>query len=114
MLLKGLHPHIACLVWEATEELLLYRMQLRRPQACCRHAQQRQLAAFECQCWAHAALCCQVSEHGLSGEEAKARLAHYGPNKLPESRQSPILKFLGYMWNPLSWYSGPFVPFATP
>ena len=46
---------------------------------------------------------CQVSEQGLSSEEAKARLAHYGPNKLPESRQSPILKFLGYMWNPLSW-----------
>lgn len=46
---------------------------------------------------------CQVGEHGLTSEEAAARLAHYGPNKLPESHQSPILKFLGYMWNPLSW-----------
>ena len=45
----------------------------------------------------------QVSEHGLSSEEAAARLAHYGPNKLPESSTNPVLKFLGYMWNPLSW-----------
>ncbi len=31
------------------------------------------------------------------------RLAEYGPNKLPESTRNPILVFLGYMWNPLSW-----------
>eukprot|EP00197_Chlamydomonas_leiostraca_P009511 CAMPEP_0202861326 /NCGR_PEP_ID=MMETSP1391-20130828/2763_1 /ASSEMBLY_ACC=CAM_ASM_000867 /TAXON_ID=1034604 /ORGANISM="Chlamydomonas leiostraca, Strain SAG 11-49" /LENGTH=350 /DNA_ID=CAMNT_0049540695 /DNA_START=57 /DNA_END=1106 /DNA_ORIENTATION=- len=45
----------------------------------------------------------QASTHGLSTEEAQKRLAEYGPNKLPESSRSPILVFLGYMWNPLAW-----------
>ena len=31
------------------------------------------------------------------------RLKEYGPNKLPEHSRSPILQFLGYLWNPLSW-----------
>ncbi len=41
--------------------------------------------------------------HGLTEDEATKRLAEYGPNKLPESTRNPILVFLGYMWNPLSW-----------
>ncbi len=31
------------------------------------------------------------------------RLAEYGPNKLPEGKRNPVLVYLGYMWNPLSW-----------
>ncbi|KAG2433300.1 hypothetical protein HXX76_008366 [Chlamydomonas incerta] len=41
--------------------------------------------------------------HGLSSAEADKRLAEYGPNRLPESKRIPLLVFLGYMWNPLSW-----------
>lgn len=40
---------------------------------------------------------------GLTSAQAKDRLAEYGPNKLPESTRNPILVYLGYMWNPLSW-----------
>nr|CAB3480500.1 unnamed protein product [Digitaria exilis] len=40
---------------------------------------------------------------GLSSEEAEARIAVFGPNKLEEKKESKILKFLGFMWNPLSW-----------
>ena len=39
----------------------------------------------------------------MTSEEAKKRLAEYGPNKLPESSRNPVLVYLGYMWNPLSW-----------
>lgn len=43
-------------------------------------------------------------EHtGLTSEEAQKRLEEYGPNKLPESSRNPLLVYLGYMWNPLSW-----------
>ena len=45
----------------------------------------------------------QCNEKGLTTEEFKHRLEQYGPNKLPESKRIPILVFLGYMWNPLSW-----------
>ena len=45
----------------------------------------------------------QTTKHGLTTAEAEQRLKEYGPNKLPESSRSPILVFLGYMWNPLSW-----------
>lgn len=45
----------------------------------------------------------QTTEHGLSTAEAEKRLKEYGPNKLPEVSKNPILVFLGYMWNPLSW-----------
>lgn len=45
----------------------------------------------------------QVTRHGLTSDEAKKRLAEYGPNKLPETSRNPVLVFLGYMWNPLSW-----------
>ncbi|GLI62247.1 hypothetical protein VaNZ11_004843 [Volvox africanus] len=44
-----------------------------------------------------------TSSHGLSSAEVDKRLKEYGQNKLPESTRNPILVFLGYMWNPLSW-----------
>eukprot|EP00884_Botryococcus_braunii_P014010 jgi/Botrbrau1/2260/Bobra.101_2s0084.1 len=45
----------------------------------------------------------KCSAQGLSALEASARLAKYGPNKLPESKRNAFLQYLGYMWNPLSW-----------
>lgn len=45
----------------------------------------------------------QCDEKGLSSDEAAKRLLEYGPNKLPEERRNPILVYLSYMWNPLSW-----------
>ena len=36
-------------------------------------------------------------------EEAAARLIEYGPNMLPEESRNPVLVYLSYMWNPLSW-----------
>ncbi|KAI8017394.1 Plasma membrane ATPase 4 [Camellia lanceoleosa] len=36
-------------------------------------------------------------------EEGNNRLQIFGPNKLEEKKESKILKFLGFMWNPLSW-----------
>uniref|UniRef100_A0A7N0SVT6 Plasma membrane ATPase n=1 Tax=Kalanchoe fedtschenkoi TaxID=63787 RepID=A0A7N0SVT6_KALFE len=40
---------------------------------------------------------------GLTSEEGANRLQIFGPNKLEEKKESKILKFLGFMWNPLSW-----------
>ncbi|CAO2201129.1 unnamed protein product [Urochloa humidicola] len=45
----------------------------------------------------------RCTKQGLSTEEAEARIAVFGPNKLEEKKESKILKFLGFMWNPLSW-----------
>ncbi|KAL6843241.1 hypothetical protein ACP4OV_026954 [Aristida adscensionis] len=45
----------------------------------------------------------KCSREGLSSEEAQARIAVFGPNKLEEKKESKLLKFLGFMWNPLSW-----------
>ncbi|KAJ0029871.1 hypothetical protein Pint_12615 [Pistacia integerrima] len=45
----------------------------------------------------------KCSREGLSEEEGKHRLNVFGPNKLEEKKESKILKFLGFMWNPLSW-----------
>ena len=45
----------------------------------------------------------KADEKGLTSAEAEKRLAEYGPNKLPESSRNPILVYLSYMWNPLSW-----------
>lgn len=51
----------------------------------------------------------QVFEHlkctkeGLTSEEGQKRLGIFGPNKLEEKKESKLLKFLGFMWNPLSW-----------
>ncbi len=40
---------------------------------------------------------------GLSDKDAKARLAHYGPNAIQERRVNPVLKFLSYFWGPIPW-----------
>eukprot|EP00850_Spirogloea_muscicola_P012656 SM000082S22898 [mRNA] locus=s82:426678:433492:- [translate_table: standard] len=45
----------------------------------------------------------RCSRSGLTTHEAEERLAIFGPNKLEEKKENKILKFLGFMWNPLSW-----------
>nr|GMD35597.1 ATPase 9, plasma membrane-type [Ipomoea batatas] len=45
----------------------------------------------------------RCTKEGLSTEEAEHRLQVFGPNKLEEKKESKLLKFLGFMWNPLSW-----------
>ncbi|AES92278.1 plasma membrane H+-ATPase [Medicago truncatula] len=45
----------------------------------------------------------KCTKEGLSSEEGANRLQIFGPNKLEEKKDSKILKFLGFMWNPLSW-----------
>jgi H+-transporting ATPase len=44
-----------------------------------------------------------TSPKGLSGEEARERLARFGPNALAEEKVNPLLKFLGYFWGPIPW-----------
>ncbi|KAH9676319.1 ATPase 11 plasma membrane-type-related [Citrus sinensis] len=45
----------------------------------------------------------RCNKEGLSTEAAEERLTIFGYNKLEEKQESKILKFLGFMWNPLSW-----------
>ncbi|XP_061346182.1 plasma membrane ATPase 4-like [Gastrolobium bilobum] len=45
----------------------------------------------------------KCSRSGLTSDEGANRLQVFGPNKLEEKRESKVLKFLGFMWNPLSW-----------
>ncbi|TYK01395.1 plasma membrane ATPase 4 [Cucumis melo var. makuwa] len=45
----------------------------------------------------------KCTREGLSSQEGENRLQIFGPNKLEEKKESKILKFLGFMWNPLSW-----------
>ncbi|KAL9439816.1 hypothetical protein AB3S75_018645 [Citrus x aurantiifolia] len=45
----------------------------------------------------------KCSREGLTSDEGAHRLHVFGPNKLEEKKESKILKFLGFMWNPLSW-----------
>ncbi|KAL1077322.1 hypothetical protein V6Z11_D10G088900 [Gossypium hirsutum] len=45
----------------------------------------------------------KCTRDGLSSEEGQKRLHIFGPNKLEEKQDSKVLKFLGFMWNPLSW-----------
>ncbi|GLT28595.1 hypothetical protein SLA2020_035150 [Shorea laevis] len=45
----------------------------------------------------------KCSPEGLTSQEGENRLQIFGPNKLEEKKESKILKFLGFMWNPLSW-----------
>jgi H+-transporting ATPase len=40
---------------------------------------------------------------GLSTEEARDRLARFGPNALVEHKQSVLVKLLGYFWGPIPW-----------
>ena len=43
---------------------------------------------------------------GLSTAEVEKRQEIFGLNMLPEKHINPILQFLSFMWNPLSWYAG--------
>ncbi|KAK6944553.1 hypothetical protein RJ641_025655 [Dillenia turbinata] len=45
----------------------------------------------------------KCTKEGLTTQEGEQRLQIFGPNKLEEKKESKILKFLGFMWNPLSW-----------
>ncbi|KAL6207671.1 hypothetical protein ACLB2K_018626 [Fragaria x ananassa] len=45
----------------------------------------------------------KCTREGLTSDEGQNRLQVFGPNKLEEKKESKILKFLGFMWNPLSW-----------
>ncbi|KAF7722255.1 plasma membrane H+-ATPase [Apophysomyces ossiformis] len=45
----------------------------------------------------------QSSAEGLTSEEAARRIEKFGHNKLEQKEVNPILQFLGFMWNPLSW-----------
>ncbi|CAM6069561.1 unnamed protein product [Sphagnum tenellum] len=45
----------------------------------------------------------RCTKEGLTTEEGNNRLAIFGSNKLEEKKENKILKFLGFMWNPLSW-----------
>ena len=44
-----------------------------------------------------------ASPDGLSHDEARQRLAQYGPNELPEKKANPLLKFLASFWGPIPW-----------
>ncbi|TVU48165.1 hypothetical protein EJB05_07791, partial [Eragrostis curvula] len=44
-----------------------------------------------------------TSRDGLSSADAAERLQLFGPNRLEEKRENKIMKFLSFMWNPLSW-----------
>ncbi|KAJ7562400.1 hypothetical protein O6H91_03G068100 [Diphasiastrum complanatum] len=43
------------------------------------------------------------SETGLTTQQGEERIQIFGQNKLEEKTESKFLKFLGFMWNPLSW-----------
>ncbi|XP_074590312.1 plasma membrane ATPase 1 isoform X2 [Curcuma longa] len=45
----------------------------------------------------------RCTREGLTTQQAEERLAIFGHNKLEEKKESKFLKFLGFMWNPLSW-----------
>ncbi|MDD5679666.1 MAG: plasma-membrane proton-efflux P-type ATPase [Candidatus Omnitrophica bacterium] len=44
-----------------------------------------------------------ISEKGLSADDAKKRVAQYGFNEIIEKKTHPILKFLSYFWGPIPW-----------
>ncbi|CAI0406948.1 unnamed protein product [Linum tenue] len=45
----------------------------------------------------------KCTREGLSSDEVQERLELFGYNKLEEKTENKFLKFLGFMWNPLSW-----------
>ncbi|WMV21506.1 hypothetical protein MTR67_014891 [Solanum verrucosum] len=45
----------------------------------------------------------RCTREGLTTAAAQERLSIFGYNKLEEKKESKFLKFLGFMWNPLSW-----------
>ncbi|XP_015690793.1 plasma membrane ATPase 1-like [Oryza brachyantha] len=45
----------------------------------------------------------KCTREGLTSEAAQQRIRVFGYSKLEEKQESKLLKFLGFMWNPLSW-----------
>lgn len=45
----------------------------------------------------------RTSKEGLTSDEAARRVEKFGLNKLETKEVNPLLQFLGFMWNPLSW-----------
>ncbi|KAJ0247907.1 ATPase 10 [Hirschfeldia incana] len=45
----------------------------------------------------------KTSPGGLLSGDAEERLKIFGLNRLEEKQENKFLKFLGFMWNPLSW-----------
>ncbi|XP_024518818.1 ATPase 11, plasma membrane-type isoform X2 [Selaginella moellendorffii] len=45
----------------------------------------------------------RCTRKGLTSEEGEERLKIFGHNRLEEKQESKFFKFLGFMWNPLSW-----------
>ncbi|KAM7509981.1 hypothetical protein LguiB_008856 [Lonicera macranthoides] len=45
----------------------------------------------------------RCTREGLTSDDAQKRLVIFGQNKLEEKEENKFLKFLGFMWNPLSW-----------
>ncbi|KAL5539223.1 hypothetical protein UlMin_044519 [Ulmus minor] len=45
----------------------------------------------------------KCTRDGLNSNEVQKRLEMFGCNKLEEKKENKIFKFLGFMWNPLSW-----------
>ncbi|PWN52859.1 plasma-membrane proton-e [Violaceomyces palustris] len=45
----------------------------------------------------------QSTEGGLTEPEVRRRIDIFGPNKIETEEPNPILQFLSFMWNPLSW-----------
>ncbi|KAF9913719.1 plasma membrane H+-ATPase [Lobosporangium transversale] len=45
----------------------------------------------------------KTSEIGLTSAEADTRLKKFGHNRLEQKEVNPIMQFLSFMWNPLSW-----------
>lgn len=45
----------------------------------------------------------ESSAHGLTEAQAQERLARFGPNKLPEAKINPFMRFLSYFCNPLAY-----------
>jgi H+-transporting ATPase len=45
----------------------------------------------------------QSSPDGLGADEAKARLAKYGPNEIQEQTTSALRALLAYFWGPIPW-----------
>ncbi|GMH05710.1 hypothetical protein Nepgr_007550 [Nepenthes gracilis] len=45
----------------------------------------------------------QCFKEDLTKEEGQKRLKIFGQNKREDKKDSKFLKFLGFMWNPLSW-----------
>ncbi|KAG2672130.1 hypothetical protein I3760_13G025600 [Carya illinoinensis] len=45
----------------------------------------------------------KCTREGLASDSLQERLDLFGYNKLEEKKESKLLKFLGFMWNPLSW-----------